>query len=124
MRSERYTRVLIVAAIVLLALPVSAADGPERDRAVPTEAALWEAAGKAYTNGTDKSAAMQQYRLFVQSYKGSQKAAKAQFMLAECYFAVDDYERALSYVPVCCCDRASATTISPTSVLRSRRTTV
>jgi len=48
MRSERYTRVLIVAAIVLLALPVSAADGPERDRAVPTEAALWEAAGKAY----------------------------------------------------------------------------
>ncbi len=96
MRSERYTRVLIVAAIVLLALPVSAADGPERDRAVPTEAALWEAAGKAYTDGTDKSAAMQQYRLYVQSYKGSQKAAKAQFMLAECYFAVDDYERALS----------------------------
>ena len=45
--------------------------------AVPTEAALWEAAGKAYEAGVDKSAAMQQYRLFVQTYGGSETRRRA-----------------------------------------------
>ena len=63
--------------------------------AVPTESALWEAAGKAYEAGVDKSAAMQQYRLFVQTYGGSQRAASAQYMVGECYFAAEDYEGAL-----------------------------
>ncbi|MBE0567347.1 MAG: tetratricopeptide repeat protein, partial [Krumholzibacteria bacterium] len=66
-----------------------------REQAVPTAAALWEAAGKAYAAGTDKSAAMQQYRLFVQEYGGSERAAEAQYMVGECYFAAGDYAGAL-----------------------------
>ncbi len=69
----------------------SAADAPT----VPPEDALWRAAGEAFTNGTDKSAAMQQYRLFVDTYDDSPRAASAQFMVGECYQAVGDWEGAL-----------------------------
>ncbi len=65
------------------------------ERKVPTEASLWEAAGQAFADGVDKSAAMQQYRLYVQSYGKSPRSSGAQYMLAECYFAAGDYEGAL-----------------------------
>jgi len=58
---------------------------------VPPEDLLWRAAGTAYAEGSDKSAAMQQYRLFVQTYGRSQRAAAAQFMLGECYAASGDW---------------------------------
>ena len=96
MRNTFVTILLAGVAIGTLCVGMATATEPERERAVPNETALWEAAGEAYAAGTDKSAAMQQYRLFVQSYKGSEKSSQAQFMLAECYFAVDDYERALN----------------------------
>jgi TolA-binding protein len=80
--------------ILMLLAPVARAEDA-REVAVPTEGALWEAAGKAYVAGTDKSAAMQQYRLFVSSYGKSAHAAEAQFMVGECYFAAGDYEGAL-----------------------------
>jgi TolA-binding protein len=88
------TMILIV---VLAGLGAACALAAETgaERRVPTEAALWEAAGQAYVDGTDKSAAMQQYRLFVQTYGKSRKAAQAQFMLGECYFAAEDYTGAL-----------------------------
>ena len=90
---------IAAAAVLTLALlgPAGSALGGEESRelAVPTEAALWEAAGTAYEAGVDKSAAMQQYRLFVQTYGGSERAASAQYMVGECYFAAEDYEGAL-----------------------------
>ena len=64
---------LFVLLMICLAVPAVAAD----DSLVPPEDALWDAAGKAYAHGDDKSAAMQQYRLFVQSYGGSQRAGAA-----------------------------------------------
>ena len=64
-----------------------------------SETALWEAAGQAYERGVDKSAAMQQYRLFVQTYGGSRRAASAQFMLGECYFAAGDFTVELEKEP-------------------------
>jgi len=86
-------------ALLVLILPAiagnAAAAEDTRERAVPVEGALWAAAGRAYEQGVDKSAAMQQYRLFVQSYGGSERAAAAQFMLGECYFAAGDFEGAL-----------------------------
>ncbi|MFO7655119.1 MAG: tetratricopeptide repeat protein [Candidatus Krumholzibacteriia bacterium] len=85
----------LVAALMMM-VTATAGAAPERDRQVPTEAALWQAAGQAYAGGTDRSAAMQQYRLFVQSYGGSRRAAAAQYMLAECYFAAGDYQAALA----------------------------
>ncbi len=89
--------ILLLTLPILLGLAANAlAADSQKERSVPTEAALWEAAGQAYTDGNDKSAAMQQYRLFVQSYGRSQKAARAQFMLGECYFASDDYAGALA----------------------------
>jgi TolA-binding protein len=63
---------------------------------VPDEDALWTAAGDAFAEGHDMSAAMQQYRLFVDTYGNSERAAQAQFMLAECYFAIEDYTAALT----------------------------
>ncbi len=87
------------AAVLIVALlgPVGnvLAGDANREMEVPTESALWEAAGRAYEAGVDKSAAMQQYRLFVQSYGGSERAASAQYMVGECYFAAEDYEGAL-----------------------------
>ncbi len=61
----------------------------------PIRDGLWRGAGNAFAEGTDESAAMQQYRLFVKTYGGSEHAASAQYMLAECYFASGDYETAL-----------------------------
>ena len=88
---------LAVALAVILApsLVQAKAGGDAGEVKVLTENALWEAAGNAYSKGSDKSAAMQQYRLFVQEYGGSQHAADAQYMLAECYFASEDFEGAL-----------------------------
>ncbi len=85
----------VVISTVLMALTALAAPAVAGDLEVPTEDALWQAAGQAYAGGVDKSAAMQQYRLFVQTYKKSERAARAQFMLAECYFAAGDPEGAL-----------------------------
>jgi tetratricopeptide (TPR) repeat protein len=70
--------------------------GAGSDLEVPDEDALWQAAGDAFAAGHDMSAAMQQYRLFVSTYGKSERAARAQFMLAECYFAVEDYTAALA----------------------------
>ncbi len=91
-------RAAVLAAALLLLLPLAARGGDDpgvRERAVPTEAALWAAAGQAFAGGVDKSAAMQQYRLFVQEYGGSERAAEAQYMVGECYFAAGDYDGAL-----------------------------
>jgi len=77
--------------MVLMAMNAMA----EEPSLVPPEDALWEAAGQAYVEGADKSAAMQQYRLFVKSYNNSGRAASAQFMLGECYQAGGDWEGAL-----------------------------
>jgi TolA-binding protein len=76
------------------AASAGAAEAPEKS-AVPGEAALWAAAGQAFADGQDKSAAMQQYRLFVQTYGKSPRSAGAQFMLGECYFAAGDFTGAL-----------------------------
>jgi TolA-binding protein len=85
-------RNLVPMLLLLLALPAVAAD----PSLVPPEDALWRAAGEAYTaDEANKSAAMQQYRLFVKSYDGSPRAASAQFMLGECYHAMGDWEGAL-----------------------------
>jgi TolA-binding protein len=65
------------------------------EQKIPSEDGLWRGAGNAFAEGTDQSAAMQQYRLFVKTYGGSEHAASAQYMLAECYFASGDYETAL-----------------------------
>jgi len=80
----------------LLTTSLALAGESSTERQIPTETALWAAAGQAYADGTNKSAAMQQYRLFVQSYGKSAKAARAQFMLGECYFAAEDYLGALA----------------------------
>ncbi len=83
-------------AIVLVLGVVCSGPTMAAERAlVPPEDLLWQAAGQAYAEGVDKSAAMQQYRLFVQSYGSSQRAAAAQFMLAECYAAAGDWQGAL-----------------------------
>ena len=83
-------------ALILLLVAGSAGVAAAGDEAsVPPEDALWQAAGNAYAHGTDKSAAMQQYRLFVQTYGDSPRAASAQYMVGECYHAVGDWEGAL-----------------------------
>ncbi|MCP4293294.1 MAG: tetratricopeptide repeat protein [bacterium] len=80
--------------VLVLAVPALAGNS-SNEREIPTEAALWDAAGTAFTNGVDKSAAMQQYRLYVQSYGKSPRSSGAQYMLGECYFAAGDYLGAL-----------------------------
>ncbi|MFH1843471.1 MAG: tetratricopeptide repeat protein, partial [bacterium] len=77
------------------AIPEAIPEAAASEATVPAEDALWAAAGEAFSHGIDKSAAMQQYRLFVQTYDDSPRAARAQFMLGECYFAVADHEGAL-----------------------------
>jgi TolA-binding protein len=59
------------------ALVVPGAARAGADLAVPDEDALWRAAGEAYSEGHDMSAAMQQYRLFVDTYGKSRRAAQA-----------------------------------------------
>jgi len=87
LRNTVLVLMLLVAAQALLA------DEPSL---VPPEDALWRAAGVAYAaDEADKSAAMQQYRLYVKSYGGNARAAAAQFMLGECYLAMGDWDGAL-----------------------------
>jgi len=81
--------------IVLLLLAPLPAHG-ESDTEVPPQAALWRSAGESFEGGSDKSAALKQYRLFVSTYGKSQRAADAQFMVGECFFAIGDYPAALA----------------------------
>jgi len=84
---------LVFTFLLTVLLPVVAvADTEQR---VPSEDGLWESAGEAFATGKDKSAAMAQYRLFVDTYGKSDRAARAQYMLGECYFAAGDFEGAL-----------------------------
>jgi TolA-binding protein len=76
-------------------LSIAPARAAQPQGPIPAEDVLWRQAGEAFAAGKDKSAAMQQYRLFVTTYKGSPRAASAQYMLAECYFAIGDWEAAL-----------------------------
>lgn len=93
MKTLRQPTLLAITVLLGLNLASGAAAG---DRSlVPPEDLLWSAAGQAYADGVDKSAAMQQYRLFVQTYGRSQRAAAAQFMLGECYAAGGDWAGAL-----------------------------
>jgi TolA-binding protein len=80
-------------ALLLLAfgVPATAGDG---DQIQVSEQDLWTAAGEAFAHEGDKTAALQQYQLFLSHYKKSDRAAKAQFMLAECYFRDGDWGQA------------------------------
>jgi len=91
MSQKRMLVGLVLLGGLLLAGAAVAADTAQ----VPPEDALWRAAGEAFAKGTDKSAAMQQYRLFVDTYGKSERAAAAQFMVGECYQSVGDWEGAL-----------------------------
>ncbi len=90
-------RPVATAALIALALslPSISRAAESRERQIPTEDALWRSAGEAFAQGTDKSAALAQYRLFVDTYGDSQRAARAQYMVAECYFAAGDHQGAL-----------------------------
>ncbi len=90
--STKYTAWILTFSMLVL-WASGAIAGVERE--VPPEDALWVAAGEAFENGEDKSSAIMQYRLFVESYKKSDRSAHAQFMLAECYFSIGDYEQAI-----------------------------
>jgi len=106
MNSRTRSRRLSVAFLATLAISVvlwilvagagnALAAESSREQEIPTETALWDAAGQAFADGVDKSAAMQQYRLYVQSYGKSSRSSGAQYMVGECYFAAGDYEGAL-----------------------------
>jgi len=82
-------------ALLVAMVCIPAIAGAKEELQVPSESALWEAAGRSFAKGEDKSAAMQQYRLYVNTYDDTDRAAKAQFMLAECYFAMEDYQQAI-----------------------------
>lgn len=86
---------LLLIGVLVVSLGLAAASQAAERSLVPPEDLLWQAAGKAYAEGADKSAAMQQYRLFVQSYGRSDRVAAAQFMLGECYAAAGDWAGAL-----------------------------
>jgi tetratricopeptide (TPR) repeat protein len=92
--SSRRIKLVTFASLLLLMTWVPAALA-QKEIDTPGEEALWHAAGNAFEAGNDKSAALQQYRLFVSSYGGSERAAEAQYMIGECYFAIGDYEAAL-----------------------------
>ncbi len=90
----RHCALPMIVSLVIVSTWTGIGRASDTEQSVPSEEALWTAAGEAYTRGTDKSAAMQQYRLFVKTYGGSSRAASAQYMLAECYFDIGDYEAA------------------------------
>ncbi len=94
-RSTIAVLALTLALTLVLTAGAGRAEETHPERAVPSEGVLWEAAGQAYANGQDKSAAMQQYRLYVKTYGKSPRAAQAQFMVGECYFATGDFTGAL-----------------------------
>ena len=85
-------RLLLAALALLAALPALAGDD---DQIVMSEADLWRAAGETFARETDKSAALQQYQLYLSHYKNSERAAQAQYMLAECYFRDGDWDQAM-----------------------------
>ncbi len=80
--------------LALLCFGVTA-QAADEEKIVMSEEALWAAAGETYGSDEDKSVALQQYQLFLNRYDGTQRAARAQFMIAECYFANGDYETAI-----------------------------
>jgi len=91
MKFETGTPALL--AVLLIALCATAAMAAE-DQLVVGEDELWKAAGKTFAREDDKSAALQQYQLYLSHYKNSDRAARAQFMLAECYFHDGDWTQA------------------------------
>jgi TolA-binding protein len=86
---SRLTLLLLPA---LLFAAVAAAGEPET--MVPTDDALWRAAGETFAVDGDKSAALQQYQLYLNHYRDTDRAAQAQFMVAECYFSDGDWAQA------------------------------
>ncbi|MBC8426350.1 tetratricopeptide repeat protein, partial [bacterium] len=88
MQSVRYLWLVIL----LFATFASAAD---EEQIVMSKEALWAAAGETYGADPDKSVALQQYQLFLNRYGGTKHAARAQFMIAECYFENGDFETAM-----------------------------
>ncbi len=91
MRGIQPLRHLLLATLLFVAPALAAAE----EQLVMSEEALWTAAGDTYVGDEDKTAALQQYQLFINRYEKSQRAARAQFMIAECYFVNGDYETAL-----------------------------
>ncbi len=91
MRRTQFIWHLLLATLLFVAPAVAA----EQEQLVMSEEALWSAAGETYAVDEDKSVALQQYQLFLNRYKKSQRAARAQFMIAESYFVNGDYETAL-----------------------------
>jgi len=81
--------------ILLLLLAAAPSLAGDREEMVPGEDALWRAAGETFSQGGDRAAALQQYRLFLGHYEKSSRAARARFMAAECYFLDGDYASAL-----------------------------
>ena len=84
---------LAVLVTALTAFPARAETGPEE--LVLSEAQLWAAAGESFVRDADKGTAQQKYQLFLTQFKNSEKAARAQFMVAECFFFDGEYEAAL-----------------------------
>jgi TolA-binding protein len=77
-------------------VPGAPAASKQDEQMVQGEEALWAMAGQTFARSTDRSAARQQYRLFLQTYGKSQRAAEAQYMLGECCFADGDHAAAYS----------------------------
>jgi len=88
-------RIRAITIVLLLLAPVALFAGDE-EKLVPSEDELWITAGKSFTGSEDKAAAMQQYQLYLNEYGKSSRAAKARFMLGECYFKTGDSHGALN----------------------------
>ena len=67
----------------------------DEEQIVLGEEELWSAAGETFAGPGDRSAAMQQYQLFLSTYGKSPLAPRAQFMVAECLFGDGDWAGAL-----------------------------
>jgi TolA-binding protein len=91
MRGIQSIRPVMLAALLIAA----SAAAEEQEQLVMSEEALWSAAGETFLDEEDKTAALQQYQLFLNRYEKSRNAARAQFMIAECYFEKGDYQTAL-----------------------------
>ena len=92
MKFETGTPALL--AVLLIALCAVTAMAGDDDQLVIGEEELWKAAGATFAREDDKTPALQQYQLFLSHYKKSERAARAQFMLAECYFHDGDWTQA------------------------------
>jgi len=80
---------------LMILLFATFAQAANEEQIVMSEEALWAAAGETYGADQDKSVALQQYQLFLNRYGGTKRAARAQFMIAECYFENGDFETAM-----------------------------